>query len=283
MACRVWLAQARPRLYQVFAKAPNKTATRLKGLRPPAAQPANYAMLEFPPTHCKVSLPGEASNGTRETRTPGTSICSTSPVSPAPARCNHSSKRSARKTGYCLSEILASIRAWTREKPFEQMQQAGMRTSHLDQIVRQKDPALLRAVEHLSRNDTGAGVHLLQQQGRITEIPNHNERIDAIAKGLRLRALKNTLIVSPDNASRRDINGRRPRRVAKQRRCIEREPPDGPFSRSGQNLQAPTGNGRRYISQRTFCTTPEGARNSALIDAPTQRLFPSTPRTTSLR
>ena len=34
-------------------------------------------------------------------------------------------------------------------KPFEQMQQAGMQTSQLDQIMRQKDPELLRAVEHL--------------------------------------------------------------------------------------------------------------------------------------
>ena len=57
-------------------------------------------------------------------------------------------------------------------KPFEQMQLAGMRTSQLDQIVRQKDPELLRAVEHLSRNETATGIQLLQQQGRIAEIPD---------------------------------------------------------------------------------------------------------------
>ena len=39
-------------------------------------------------------------------------------------------------------------------KPFEQMQQAGMRTSQLDQIMRQKDPELLRAVEHFAKNET---------------------------------------------------------------------------------------------------------------------------------
>jgi hypothetical protein len=43
-------------------------------------------------------------------------------------------------------------------KPFEQMQETGMRTSQLDQIVRQKDPELLRAVEHLSRNETAIGI-----------------------------------------------------------------------------------------------------------------------------
>jgi conjugative relaxase-like TrwC/TraI family protein len=90
-------------------------------------------------------------------------------------------------------------------KPFEQMQEAGMRTSQLDQIVRQKDPELLRAVEHLSRNETSTGIQLLHQQGRITEIADHKQRIETIAKDYVARP-ENTLIVSPDNASRRDIN-----------------------------------------------------------------------------
>jgi conjugative relaxase-like TrwC/TraI family protein len=90
-------------------------------------------------------------------------------------------------------------------KPFEQMQDAGMRTSQLDQIVRQKDPELLRAVEHLSRNETATGIQLLQQQGRITEISDPQQRIETIAKDYVARP-ENTLVVSPDNASRRDIN-----------------------------------------------------------------------------
>ena len=90
-------------------------------------------------------------------------------------------------------------------KPFEQMQAAGMRTSQLDQIVRQKDPELLRAVEHLSRNETATGIQLLQQQGRIAEIPDRQQRIEAIARDY-VALPENTLVVSPDNASRRDIN-----------------------------------------------------------------------------
>ena len=43
-------------------------------------------------------------------------------------------------------------------KPFEQMQDAGMRTTHLDKIVRQRDPELLAAVEKLSRNETATGI-----------------------------------------------------------------------------------------------------------------------------
>ena len=90
-------------------------------------------------------------------------------------------------------------------KPFEQLQEAGMKTAQLDQIVRQKDAELLKAVEHLSNNETAIGVELLSRQGRITQIEHPQERIEAIAKSYAERP-QNTLIVSPDNASRRDIN-----------------------------------------------------------------------------
>jgi len=90
-------------------------------------------------------------------------------------------------------------------KPFEQLQQAGMQTAVLDQIVRQRVPQLLKAVEHLSRNETEIGVKLLQQQGRVTEIADPEQRIAAIAKSYAAQP-KDTIIVSPDNASRRAIN-----------------------------------------------------------------------------
>jgi hypothetical protein len=64
---------------------------------------------------------------------------------------------------------------------------------------------LLRAVEHLSRSETAAGIQLLQQQGRIAEIPDRQQRIEVIARDYVARP-ENTLVVSPDNASRRDIN-----------------------------------------------------------------------------
>lgn len=90
-------------------------------------------------------------------------------------------------------------------KPFEQLQQAGMQTAKLDQIVRQKDPKLLRAVEHLSRGEVAEGIGLLGQQGRITEIADPERRIVAIARSYAQHP-DNTIIVSPDNASRRAIN-----------------------------------------------------------------------------
>jgi len=90
-------------------------------------------------------------------------------------------------------------------KPFEQLVDAGMKTARLDQIVRQKDPELLRAVEHLSRGEVAEGVALLEQQGRVTEIADLEKRIASIARNYADNPT-NTIIVSPDNASRRTIN-----------------------------------------------------------------------------
>jgi conjugative relaxase-like TrwC/TraI family protein len=90
-------------------------------------------------------------------------------------------------------------------RPFEQMQQAGMRTSQLDRIMRQKDPELRRAVELLANNETEKGVALLAEQGRVTEIAGAKERIAAIARDYAAQP-ENTIIVSPDNRSRRQIN-----------------------------------------------------------------------------
>ena len=80
-----------------------------------------------------------------------------------------------------------------------------MRTAQLDRIVRQKDPALLAAVEKLSKNDTAEGVAMLQKQGRVTQVEDREQRIAAIARDYAAKP-ENTIIVSPDNASRREIN-----------------------------------------------------------------------------
>lgn len=91
-------------------------------------------------------------------------------------------------------------------RPFEQMQDAGMRTSQLDQIVRQrKNPALLEAVQHLAKGETAKGIEMLAQQGRITQVADPNERIAAIAKDYAANP-ERTIIVSPDNRSRQLIN-----------------------------------------------------------------------------
>jgi ATP-dependent exoDNAse (exonuclease V) alpha subunit len=90
-------------------------------------------------------------------------------------------------------------------RPFEQLQAAGMSTAKLDQIVRQKDPALKSAVELLAKGRTAAALIKLRDQGRIHEIPDGQERLRAVAKTYAMEP-ENTLIVSPDNASRRHLN-----------------------------------------------------------------------------
>jgi conjugative relaxase-like TrwC/TraI family protein len=91
--------------------------------------------------------------------------------------------------------------------PFAQLQQAGMKTISLDQIVRQKEPELRNVVEQLARGEVGAAVKALESQGRVHEFRGRDERIDAIAKEY-AKSPENTLVVSPDNRSRAEINGR---------------------------------------------------------------------------
>jgi ATP-dependent exoDNAse (exonuclease V) alpha subunit len=90
-------------------------------------------------------------------------------------------------------------------RPFQQLQEAGMRTAKLDQIIRQKDPELKAAVEAFASGHVSAALDALQKQGRVTEIPDSEERIRAIAKSY-VDSPEKTLIVSPDNASRRELN-----------------------------------------------------------------------------
>ena len=80
-----------------------------------------------------------------------------------------------------------------------------MRTAKLDQIVRQKDPELKSAVEMLATGQVSAALDALQKQGRVREIPDAEERIRAIARSY-VESPEKTLIVSPDNASRRELN-----------------------------------------------------------------------------
>ncbi len=86
-------------------------------------------------------------------------------------------------------------------RPFQQMQDAGMRTAHLDQIVRQQpNPELLAAVQQLATGEVKPGIKMLADQGRITEIQSPKNRIAAIARDYAADPQK-TLIVSPDNKS----------------------------------------------------------------------------------
>src|ERR1700677_1935528 len=92
-------------------------------------------------------------------------------------------------------------------RPFAQLQEAGMRTAKLEEIVRQRDPELKQAVEQLAQGQVGAAIESLDHQGRVHEVKGHEERIAAIAREY-AKAPESTLVVSPDNRSRTEINDR---------------------------------------------------------------------------
>lgn len=88
---------------------------------------------------------------------------------------------------------------------FEQLQDAGMKTTTLSKIVRQKDEGLRQAVELLSSGRIVEAVHLLQQQGRIIEVQNRAERFQAMSKAY-AEAAEGTVTFTPDNQSRQELN-----------------------------------------------------------------------------
>ncbi len=92
-------------------------------------------------------------------------------------------------------------------RPFAQLQDAGMKTVKLEEIVRQKNPELKQVVEQLARGEVREAIQNLDRQGRVHEFPGHDERIAALAKEY-AKSPENTLVVSPDNRSRMEINGR---------------------------------------------------------------------------
>jgi ATP-dependent exoDNAse (exonuclease V) alpha subunit len=90
-------------------------------------------------------------------------------------------------------------------RPFAQLQEAGMKTVKLEEIVRQKDPELKRVVEQLARGEVGEAIQGLNDQGRVHELKDPSGRIAAIAREY-VRSPESTLVVSPDNRSRTEIN-----------------------------------------------------------------------------
>ena len=67
-------------------------------------------------------------------------------------------------------------------RPFAQLQEAGMKTAKLEEIVRQRDPELKHAVEELARGEVHKAVASLDMQGRVHQYANREDRIAAIAR-----------------------------------------------------------------------------------------------------
>jgi ATP-dependent exoDNAse (exonuclease V) alpha subunit len=92
--------------------------------------------------------------------------------------------------------------------PINQLIRGEMTVARLNVIRRQRDPELKRTVTHAARGDVREALRLLQERQRICEIEAPEKRYQVIAADyLRFhRAGERTLVVSPANSERRELN-----------------------------------------------------------------------------
>src|ERR1051326_2836218 len=89
--------------------------------------------------------------------------------------------------------------------PFEQLQKHGMTTAQLNEIVRQRDPALKQTVAKLSVRNIREAVAGLESRGKVIEIPNEQKRLERIAQDYSKQPTK-TLVIAPANRERSQLN-----------------------------------------------------------------------------
>jgi conjugative relaxase-like TrwC/TraI family protein len=126
---------------------------------------------------------------------------------------------------------------------FGELQESGMNTESLSKILRQKDPELRKAVESLAAGDVATAIDTLGRRNRITSIQHRGERLAAIANEY-VTQPEGTLIISPDNRSREEINDA----VRTQLRAAGKLGPDAYRMRILVNRQNITGADRAVAS-----------------------------------
>ena len=103
-------------------------------------------------------------------------------------------------------------------KPFAQLQAAGMKTATMDEIMRQRDPALKQAVEASLKGEIGKAFEKLG--GNVAEVKPDNIAGAVAARWLRLgeEARENTGVMAPSHELRQEINGHIRERLAREGR-----------------------------------------------------------------
>jgi conjugative relaxase-like TrwC/TraI family protein len=93
-------------------------------------------------------------------------------------------------------------------RPIHQLEEAGMRVARLENIRRQRDPRLREAVRLSAEGRVGAALAALEEQNRVREIAETDERYRAIANEYvqAIDAGERVLVVSPGNDERRRLN-----------------------------------------------------------------------------
>ncbi|HKF94920.1 MAG TPA: AAA family ATPase, partial [Gammaproteobacteria bacterium] len=89
--------------------------------------------------------------------------------------------------------------------PFEQLQQHGMSTAALSEIVRQRDKDLKQNVEDLAARNTPEAVAAMVSRGKVIEIADEGKRFAAIAQDYAKSPI-GTLVISPANRERCELN-----------------------------------------------------------------------------
>ena len=103
-------------------------------------------------------------------------------------------------------------------KPFAQLQAAGMQTATMDEIMRQRDPALKEAVEASLKGDIARAFDKLGSN--VAEVKPDNIAGAVAARWLRLDAdaRENTGVMAPSHELRQAINGHIRERLAREGR-----------------------------------------------------------------
>ena len=103
-------------------------------------------------------------------------------------------------------------------KPFAQLQQAGMKTATMDEIMRQRDPELKAAVEASLAGEIGKAFDKLG--ANVAEVKADNIAGAVAARWLKLspEARENTGVMAPSHELRREINGHIRERLAREGR-----------------------------------------------------------------
>ena len=103
-------------------------------------------------------------------------------------------------------------------KPFAQLQAAGMKTAVMDEIMRQRDPALKEAVVASLKGDIGRAFEKLGSN--VAEVKSDNIAGAVAARWLRLgpEARENTGVMAPSHELRQEINEHIRERLAREGR-----------------------------------------------------------------
>jgi len=105
-----------------------------------------------------------------------------------------------------VSGDIKQLRAVEQGKIFEDMQKNGMNTLNMTEKVRQKEEQYKELTKAFSEKDFTKTIENLEKSGKVHEIQNKNERIEAIKQEYLKGDYKKTHIVTATNKTKNELN-----------------------------------------------------------------------------